>query len=211
MVSWVTNIQTCHAYDQIMLGVQMRRVTHTWMSYESCHTCEKIMLYVCMRHITRFRESWVLWHVWVSHPIHILWRHFTACDMTHSPLCVYDMTYFDMWRDSWLMAHGSFSFIYVWLDLFRYVTWLIIHSYIWHVSFVRMTWRTYTCDMTQSYVWHDAFIGVAWLIHMSDVIHDSWLILVTCMRWLVYQLYTYRVATITRLLKIIGLFCKGAL
>jgi len=47
------------------------------------------------------------------------------------------------------------------------------HSYVWHASFVCMTWLLHRCDvtihmydMTHSYVWHDSFICVTWLIHI---------------------------------------------
>jgi len=34
------------------------------------------------------------------------------------------------------------------------------HSYVWHDSFIRVTWLIHMCDMTHSYVWHDSFIYV---------------------------------------------------
>ena len=60
------------------------------------------------------------------------------------------------------------------------------HSYVWHDSFICVTWLIHMCDMTHSYVWHDSFmthsyvwhdsfICVTWLIHMCDMTH-SWLI-----------------------------------
>jgi len=39
------------------------------------------------------------------------------------------------------------------------------HSYVWHDSFICVTWLIHMCDMTHSYVWHDSFICVTWLIH----------------------------------------------
>jgi len=81
---------------------------------------------------------------------------------------------------------------YVWHDSFICVTWLIhtcdmTRSYVWHDSFIYVTWLIHMCDMTHSYVWHDSFICVTWLIHMcnmthSYVLHDSFI----CVPRLIY-------------------------
>jgi len=44
-------------------------------------------------------------------------------------------------------------------------------SYVWHDSFICVTWLFHMCDMTLSYVWHDSFICVTWLFHMCDMTH----------------------------------------
>jgi len=64
---------------------------------------------------------------------------------------------------------------YVWHDSFICVTWLIhicdmTRSYVWHDSFMCALWYTASslscvCDMTRSCVWHDAFVCVTWLVH----------------------------------------------
>jgi len=67
------------------------------------------------------------------------------------------------------------------------------HSYVWHDSFICVTWLIFTkwrdilltklidmCDVTQSYVWHDSclcvwhdsLICVRWIIDMCDVTHS---------------------------------------
>jgi len=71
------------------------------------------------------------------------------------------------------------------------------HSYVWHDSFICVTWLNHMCDIhmcdtTHSYVWHDSFI-CAWLIHMCDmtrsrvrhsyVWHDSFI----CVTWLIHM------------------------
>jgi len=43
------------------------------------------------------------------------------------------------------------------------------HSYVWHDSFVCVTWRTLMCDMTHLCVWHDALLCVTWLICVCDM------------------------------------------
>jgi len=66
---------------------------------------------------------------------------------------------------------------YVWHDSFIYVTWLIhvcdmTHSHVWHDSFICVTWRIHVGGVTHSYVWHDSFICVTWRILMSDMTHS---------------------------------------
>ena len=44
-----------------------------------------------------------------------------------------------------------------------------IHSYVWHDSFVRVTWLIRMYIVTYSYEWLDSFVRVTWLIHMCDM------------------------------------------
>jgi len=46
------------------------------------------------------------------------------------------------------------------------------HSYVWHDSFIRVTWPIHMCHMTHSYVWHDSFTCVAWIVYMCDMTHS---------------------------------------
>ena len=39
----------------------------------------------------------------------------------------------------------------------------VTHLYVWHDSFICVTWLIYMCDMIHLYVWHDSFICVTWL------------------------------------------------
>ena len=64
-------------------------------------------------------------------------------------------------------------------------------------SFIQETWLIYTKDMTQLYGGHGTFI------------RDTWRLLMDSLRYWLRP--TYGVATINRLLKITGLFCKRAL
>ena len=179
------------------------------------------------------------------------------------------MTHSYVWHDTficvtWLIHMCDMTHSYVWHDTFICVTWLIhicdmTHSYVWHDSFICVTWHIHMCDMTHSYVWHDAFICVTWLIHMCGVAHSyAWQAVIdkalvkdkdkrvqTAEQFLallatvplhftptapiglsmwhdsfisvnwhdpsICVTSAYGVATISRLLKIIGLFCKRAL
>ena len=52
------------------------------------------------------------------------------------------------------------------------------HSYVWHDSFICVTWLIHMCDMTHSYVCHDSFIfvcfenesDVTWLYMCSELV-----------------------------------------
>jgi len=74
------------------------------------------------------------------------------------------------------------------------------HSYVWHDSFICVTWLIHMCDMTHSSVWHDSFICVTWLhlllsrrtwpatwlIHMCDITHAYvWHHSFICVTWLI--------------------------
>jgi len=70
-------------------------------------------------------------------------------------------------------AGHDMTYSYLWHDSFVFVTWLIhmcsithspvygtIHAYVWHDSIMRVTWRIQMCAMTHSYVWHVLFMCV---------------------------------------------------
>jgi len=78
-------------------------------------------------------------------------------------------------------------------------------------SFIHGTWLFHIWDMTGLYIWHDSFIYVTWLIYIAWL-RDSFI----CVTWYIHVFYVtpsqaYGVASTSRLLKIIGLFCKRAL
>jgi len=86
------------------------------------------------------------------------------------------------------------------------VTWRIhicgmTHSHVWHDAASHgMTRRIHTCDTMHLHVWNNTFIRVTWRIHICDRrIH------------MFDMIHSYGVATISRLLKMIILFCKRAL
>jgi len=83
----------------------------------------------------------------------------------------------------------------VWLDSFMCVTWLIhvcdmTYSSVWHDSFMCVTWLIHMCDMTYSYEKHDSFTCVPCSVHVCDMMHAC------------------RVATVSRIDKVICLFCR---
>jgi len=114
------------------------------------------------------------------------WRDSLICDMTHwhyllvrglvlsrnTPWCL------------WLIHTNDMPHWFVLHDLLTCVTWFIdiiygmTHWYVWHDSSTipacpwtsLVTKYTMIC-MTYSHEWHDSLICVTWLIHMCDVTH----------------------------------------
>jgi len=66
----------------------------------------------------------------------------------------------------------------------------MIHSYVWHDSFIRVTWPIHSYDMTHSYIWHDQFIRYICTCDTthSYVWHDSFTrdISVSYVTWLIH-------------------------
>ena len=48
-----------------------------------------------------------------------------------------------------------------------YVWRVMAHSYMWHDSFICVTWLILMCDMTHSYIWDDALICATWLLRVD--------------------------------------------
>ena len=121
--------ESCHTYGWIM--------SHIWMSHvtpmnESCHTYEWVMSHLLMSHVTRMNESCsLISFMCVARLIHII----HMCGTT---------------RDSWLKCACGMS----------------------HSCGTAHSHHSHVCDMTHSYVWHDSFICVTWLTHMCDMTHS---------------------------------------
>ena len=80
------------------------------------------------------------------------------------------------------------------------------HTYVSRDSCTHVVWLIHMCDMAHSYVRHDSFICVTWLI---DNVNQCTLAQLNFMRD-VTHLHWYGVATVSRINKITGLFCRIA-
>ena len=63
--------------------------------------------------------------------------------------------------------------LHVWHDSSRAIRLpfcYMTRSYMWHDTFICVTWLMYMCDTTHSHAWHDAFIRVTWFV-MCDMTH----------------------------------------
>ena len=101
---------------------------------------------------------------------------------------------------------------YLWHDSFAFVTRLLrvydmTFFCVRHYSFTFVTWLLRVCDMTFFYVRQDSFTYATWLLRVRDmtffyVRHDSFV----SFTW--SSTVLYGVATVSRIDKIIGLFCR---
>jgi len=91
-------------------------------------------------------------------------------------------------------------------------------SWLIHVSFMTHSWLIHDSFMTHSWLIHDSFMTLSWLIHESFMTH-SWLIhdsfmthsCVIHVSFICHSCVWYGVALVSRIDKMIGLFCKRAL
>ena len=151
------------------------------------HTCE--VIHLCVWHDSFIRVTWQIYmqdtvaytcqfvhmraFIWVSWRIHM-------CDMTHPYawndwfifvtwlLHVCDMTYsYAGHGGAYMSVRGQIQRLYV----FRIEGPSWGYSYVWHDSFIFVTWFFCVCDIMHPHVWHDSSIRVTWLIRMCDMTH----------------------------------------
>jgi len=179
-------------------------ILHVW--HDSSYTCDMTDSYV--RHDSFIHVTWLILYVWYD------W--FIFREMAHSYVG-HDLLICATWLIHTCttiqvsdVTHSRIHYnLYVWYDSFTHT---IIYmcdmthshiqqfmrvtckgSWVWHDSFLSVTWLIHTCDMTHwicltrlihmchvthAHMWYDSFICVTWLIHMCDmtlsyVWHDS--------------------------------------
>jgi len=130
-----------------------------------------------------------------------------VCGMTHLFICGVWLIFVTLLVQTCDIATSCMwhSYSCMWYDSFRRdrphctkktreyvrVTWLM-HLNVCHDSSICVTWLVHMCDMTRSHVWYCYFMYVPCLLSARSP-------------------SLYGVATISRLTKNIGLFCKRAL
>ena len=123
------------------------RMSHVSHMNESCLTYEWVMSHIWIQAFhRRLTYEWVMSHIWMSHVSHMN----KSCRTLECQTS-------NMWMSH--VAHMNESF----------------HTYEYmcpcHVGLIETNKRRLgrgILDMTHSYVWHDSFICVTWLIHLCD-------------------------------------------
>jgi len=198
----------CCSVLQCDVRIHVCGVTHTYVWHDAC-VCVVWLIYMCDK--TRVCVWHDMTHSYVWHDVCVAWRDPFICvtwrvsgmtwpiHMCDMPCVQHDL--FILSVSPWLICVCEMAHSYMWHGSFIHV----VTSYVYmnhvtctHDSFIHVTWFMYKYDvtpMTHSYSahHHDSFIYVSWLIHICNM---------PC---------SYGVATISRLLKIICLFCKRAL
>jgi len=108
------------------------------------------------------------------------------------------------WHDS------LYTYVYVYIYIYAYIYIYICPSgSVWIMSLFDKSWLTRLIEMSamsHSYEWHDPFKWVTWLIQTCDMTHSSDMSLTSTS-----HMPLPGVASSSRLLKIISLFCNRAL
>jgi len=181
------------------------RLHVTWF----IHKCDiYVMSRLCIRPAKGCTNLWR--YCW---QLVMVWQYMYMCDVIHWRLHV---TWFihkcDIYVMSCLWIHSAKgctnSWRYCWQLVMQW--WCMCdmihlsdmtHSYVWHDSFICVTWRIHMCDMTEMllaivnvvvvHVCHDSFTSVTcvlWFIHKWDMTRG---LVVICVTWLICECDTY--------------------
>jgi len=195
---WMSHVTlmnaSCHTYGWVMSHIWMSHVTH-----ESCHTYEWVMSHVTHMHMGH--ESSCHTYGWARIRFLSQKDYESHRDMRQD--CFGCTTWIEYERVEVSFAKEPYkradilqkrpshvtrmyascrtcdmTHVYVWHDSFIHVTWLIhmcdmTHSYMWHDSYVCVTWIIRTCDMTHACAWHDGCICVPWLTHIGEMTYSN--------------------------------------
>jgi len=202
-------------------------VTHSWYKlWHGSFICVTCRIHLCdMTHLRAWHDSFMnesCCHTCIRITVQATTGYTNPCDLPHTNLtCLIHMCFMinsHMWRDS-----------------FVHFAWLIhtcrmTHSYLWHDSFTCVTWLMRIYDMFHSYMRHDSFICATWPINLCDINHRGrlrgfvcvWVCVCVCACGRIPVVahkvasfssssWFYGVASVSRIDKIVGLFCKRAL
>ena len=153
---------------------------------ESCHTYEQVMSHIWMSHVTHLYESChtyerVLSHIWMSHVTHMNESCHT-CKWVMSHIWTSHGT---LMNESWHTYMNEARHTYEWVTSHIWMRYVKKHELDVHC----VTWLVH---MTRSYVWHE------W--DMSECTNQL------CIPYV--DEACYGVATVSRIDKITGLFCR---
>jgi len=223
---YLTSWESCHTYECVMARIrtsQVIRMNESWyvyervMSHKLSHVNHVDVSFHTYVYLTS-RESchsyeWVMSHTWISHGKYVESCHSYPGIILHICIC---MTSRESWHTyEWVMSHICMShgeYIeschthkLVMANMLSHVTHIDIsfqtyahlksreswHTYEWVMSHICMSHVTHINESCHTYKWVMSHI---WMSHGENIesCQSSW----------------YGVATISRLLKIMCLFCR---
>jgi len=192
-VTWL--IHMCiHMYDMTHSHVWHYSVLfvtsfiHASQRYdESCHTYAR----------GSSASTSVMSHVWMGHVTRMNGScHMYEWVMSHVWMChvTYTPTHDSCDIYGWVVSHTWISHVTHMNESCLTYEWVMSHIWLSHVKHMNQSCHTYECIMSHVVKLR---LRVTWHIQMSHVIYVAYM--------------DYGVATMSRLLKIVGLFCKKAL
>ena len=157
----MSHIWLTHISRESCLAWVMAHMSHG--SHESCYTYEWAMSHIWLSHVSH--ESCLAWDM-ISHWFIFDYDSvFTGGIEGHHRVTESHMIYSEVW-------HGTFKCVIRTLQntathcntlqhTATHCSTLIqmrntTHSYVWHDSFICMTWLIHVLNMTHSYMWHDS-------------------------------------------------------
>jgi len=152
--------------------------TYVWhsqsLSVSSCVCHDSFICVTWVVHMCDMTRSY-MWHD--QQHLHARFANLMACSAVCVTwlICVCAMTHSHLWRDS--LTFVTWRHV---CDVTRStcvsappISWHA-HVCMWNHSCVCVPWRIHRCDMTRSYVWHDSFLRVTWLVYVFGVTHYVW-------------------------------------
>ena len=214
--------QSCHARNMI-------HVTRMNKSHQSCHMYECDMSHIQMSHAKHVagldfwsgsrlhishvtRAIWFMSHTWMSHVTYMN-------ESCHT--C--GRSWFLVWLPSSSTFHGTLRFTRTHMNESRHTyEWVTSHIWMRHVAHMNESHHTYEWDTSHTYEWVTSHIWMSHVTRTNESRHTyEW---VTSHTWMSHVTHAnesrhthalmsrdmcdYGVATISRLLKNIGLFCR---
>ena len=190
VIAWLMSVYrsvplSCVCHDSFIYMICLPWLDDSWLMSRSAPSILKrqcVMLHIPMSHMNKvWISQWVMPHVPRSHMNHI-WIHTPICHATHTNESF-------EWHMNKSVSHVTHTKESVKRDCILWLddSWLypglrplrvcgMTHLYVWHGTFICVTWHIHmcgmiSCAMTHSYVWCDLFFDVTWLIYMRDVTH----------------------------------------
>ena len=203
---WMSPDSDTHTNES--LSAYERGISFIWMSHDKIY--ERVMSHIPLRHVPYTNEScptykWAMLQILMCRDRD---KHRNESSSTYG----------------WGMSPSSFIFA-TWLIHMRDMT----HSYVCHDSFICVTWLIHMCDTNmnddvahvnesrRTYEWDMSHIRMSHVEHMNESCHTyDWVMLHIRMSQVThkkescrtYEWDMYGVATCSRLLQMVGLFCR---